>query len=194
MVLVDHEPVEAHPVGQLVLGEIALVVGGGLRAVEEAVGKGQAERGIVGAFLVRILVMRHLAEVVELHGRAFPPRKSRTSRAKASGYSRGTRWPHRSSTVRVAWGRSRRYCSPHATGTIRSSRPHTISVGLVTRGKNRSRRGLCMYGFQARRAVISRLRSAISSSAGVGARPNSSSHSGTADGSCTLSSRSCWGE
>ncbi len=39
-----------------------------------------------------------------------------------------------------------------------------------------------MYGFQVSRAAISRLRVAISSSAGVGDWPNSSSHSGMRPG------------
>jgi hypothetical protein len=106
----------------------------------------------------------------------------------------GGRWPHRSRTVNVALGSSVRYCSPHTTGTIRSWRPQTISVGFVTRGRKCASRGLCMYGFQVSRAVISRLRSATSCSAGVGGFANSSSHSGTVAGSCTVSSRSCGGE
>ena len=82
--------------------EIALVVRGGLLRVEEAVGELEPERRVLVALLVRELVVRHLAEVVELHRRGSPPRKSRTSRAKRSGCSIGGRWPQRSSTVRVA--------------------------------------------------------------------------------------------
>src|SRR5262245_22538858 len=200
VMLVDHQAFEARLIGELVLGEVALVIGRGLLAVEEAVRQLEPERGILVALRVRELVMWHLAEVVELHARAVSgtsgcgaERKSSTRRANVSGCSSGGRWPHASSTVSVARGRARWYCSPQTTGTMRSSRPHTISVGFVTRGRKRSRRGSCMYGFQVSRAVISRLRVAISTSAGVGGRPNNSSHSGTVVGSCTVMPRSCGG-
>src|SRR5262249_16615450 len=169
--LADHEAGQARPVGELVLREVALVVRGGLLAIEEAVRKLEPERRVFVALLVGELVMRHLAEVVKLHRRESPPRKSSTRRAKTSGCSIGGRWPHRSSTVNVALGSPRRYCPPHSTGTTRSSRPQTISVGFVTRGRKCASRGLCMYGFQVRRAAISRLRVAISISWGVGGRP-----------------------
>src|SRR4030095_89458 len=144
VMLVDHEPVEARLIGELVLVQIALVVRRGDGGVEEAIGKLEAERGVLEAFLVRKLVMRHLAEVVELHGYAAFPRKSITRRATASGCSMGGMWPQPSSTDSVAFGRSRRYCSPHSTGTMRSSRPHTMSAGLYTRGRQCASRGLCL--------------------------------------------------
>src|SRR5262249_58503267 len=104
--------------GELVLGEIALVVRVRLLAVEEPVRKLEPERGVSLGLGVGVLVVRHLAEVVELH--AVAPRKSSTSRAKASGCSRGGRWPHFSRTARRAFGSTRTYCSPHSSGTMRS--------------------------------------------------------------------------
>src|SRR5262249_58497094 len=114
----------------------------GLGGVEEPVRQVEAQRRVLEPLLVGELVVRHLAEVVELHGR--PSRKSVTSCANASGCSIGGRWPQRSSTVRPARGRSRRYCSPHSTGTMRSSRPQTIRAGFATRGRKRASRGVCM--------------------------------------------------
>src|SRR5262249_10642550 len=193
VVLVDHEAVEADLVGELVLGQVALVVRVRLLAVEEPVRELEPERGVLLSLGVGILVVRHLAEVVELHRRTSPPRNSSTWRANSSGCSIGGRWPHLSSTVRVARDRSRRYCSPHSTGTMRSSRPQRISAGLVTRGKKLASRGLCMYGFQVSRAVISRLRTAISCWAGDSGAANKASHSGTVFGSCTVIGSSCGG-
>src|SRR5712664_447323 len=193
VVLVDHQPVEAGPVGEFVLVEIALVVRAGLLRAEEPVRKLETERRILRALLVGELVMRHLAEVIELHGRRGPPRKSITRRANTSGCSIGGRWPQLSRTDSVALPSSRRYCSPQATGTTRSSRPQTMSAGFVTRGRKRSSRGLCMYGFQVSRADISWLRTAVSSSAAVGGRPNSASHSGIVAGSWTVRARSSAG-
>src|SRR5207245_10684844 len=118
--------------------------GGGLRPVDEPVCELEAELRVLVALLVGKRVVRHLAEVVELHRRGFPPRKSSTRRPKGAGCSIGGRWPHRSSTVSFALGKSRRYCSPHSTGTTRSSRPQTIRGGFVTRGRKLARRGLCM--------------------------------------------------
>src|SRR2546427_5551088 len=117
MVLVDHEAFEPGLVGEVVLGQIALVVRGGLLPVEEAIGELERERRILVALLVRELVVRHLAEVVELHRRGSPSRKSRTRRAKRSGCSIGGRWPQRSSTVRGAAGRGRGNLVPRPTGT-----------------------------------------------------------------------------
>src|SRR5262249_15185429 len=143
MVLVDHQPVVAGLIRELVLVQIARVVRGRLAAIEEPVRKTQTQRRILVAFLVRPLVVRHLAEVVELH-RGVSPRKSSTRRAKCSGCSSGGRCPQRPSTVSVAFGMTRRYCSPHSTGTIRSSPPQMTSVRFVTRGKKCASRGLCM--------------------------------------------------
>src|SRR2546425_894169 len=144
VVLVDHQPVEAGPVGEFVLVEIALVVRPGFLRAEEPVRKVETERRILGALLVGELVVWHLAEVVELHGRMGPRRKSITRRANVSGCSMGGRWPHFSRTDSVALPSSRRYCSPQSRGTTRSSRPQTMSAGFVTRGRNRASRGLCI--------------------------------------------------
>src|SRR5207248_2418323 len=105
--------------------------------------------GVLVALRVGELVVRHLAEVVELHRLeppGTPPRKSVTRRANSSGCSRGGRWPHFSSTASFAFGRSFLYCSPHSTGTILSSRPQMMRAGFVTRGRKYGSRGLCMYG------------------------------------------------
>src|SRR5206468_6709094 len=142
VVLVHHEAVEADLVRELVLGEVALVIRVRLRTVEEPVRELEPERPIFLALGVGVLVVRHLAEVVELHRRPSPPRKSSTWRVNSSGCSIGGRWPHFSSTVRVAPGRRRRYCSPHSTGITRSWRPQRISVALVIRGRKCSSRGL----------------------------------------------------
>src|SRR3989441_2137333 len=144
VVLVDHQPVEAGPVGEFVLVEIALVVRPGFLRAEEPVRKVETERRILGALLVGELVVWHLAEVVELHGRMGPRRKSITRRANVPGCSMGGRWPHFSRTDSVALPSSRRYCSPQSRGTTRSSRPQTMSAGFVTRGRNRASRGLCI--------------------------------------------------
>src|SRR5262249_53662187 len=132
VVLVDHQAVEARLIRRLVLVEIALVVPGGDLRIEETVRELEAERGVLVALGVGELVMRHLAEVVELHERTGPFRKSVTRRANASGCSMGGRCPQCSSTDSVALGRSRRYCSPQITGAILSWRPQTISVRLST--------------------------------------------------------------
>src|SRR5262249_22272687 len=118
VVLVDHQAVEARLIGGLVLVEVALVVGRGDRGGEEPVRELEAERGVLVPLGVRELVMWHLAEVVELHERAGPFRKSVTRRANASGCSTGGRCPQFSSTDSEAFGRSRRYCSPQTAGTI----------------------------------------------------------------------------
>src|SRR5262249_60642999 len=132
--LADHEAGQARPVGELVLREVALVVRGGLLAIEEAVRKLEPERRVLVALLVGELVMRHLAEVVKLHRRDSPPRKSSTRRAKTSGCSIGGRWPHRSSTGSVEFGSPPRDCSPHPTGPTRSAPPPTIKVAFLPRG------------------------------------------------------------
>src|SRR5215469_10730613 len=85
--LVDHEPVEAHLVGELVLVEIALVVLVRDVGREERVGEGQAERGILVSLRVGILVVRHLAKVVELH--LMP---SRGNRARCARTPPAARW------------------------------------------------------------------------------------------------------
>ena len=71
----------------------------------------------------------------------------------------GGRWPQRSSTVQ-------RRVRQERGGTARRTRrarsgpraPTRSASGFVTRGRKCASRGLCMYGFQASRAVISRLR------------------------------------
>src|SRR5215470_20391066 len=85
--LVDHEPVETHLVGELVLVEVALVVL--VRDVrrEERVGEGQAQRRVLVPLRVGILVVRHLAEVVELH---LTP--SRGNRARCARRPPAARW------------------------------------------------------------------------------------------------------
>src|SRR5438128_12396064 len=102
--LFDHQTREARLVGELVLREVPLIGGRRHLAHEEAVRELEPERRVLVAFLVGELVVRHLAEVVQLHRRESPSRKSSTRRAKASGCSIGGRWPHRSSTVSVAFG------------------------------------------------------------------------------------------
>ena len=189
VVLVDHQPVEADLVGELVLVEIALVVRRGLLAVEEAVRELQAERGVLVALLVGELVVRHLAEVVELHALRLVLRGSRARRrAKASGCSMGGRWPQRSSTVQrrvrqqpaVLLAADRRArCGPR--GPRRSASGSSRAAGSAAAADcacTASRSGAPPSPGCA---------SAISSSAGVGGRPKSSSHSGTVFGSWTVS-------
>src|SRR6185503_20746287 len=82
--------VEAGLVGEVVLVEIALVVALGDLRREERVRKGQAERRVLVALRVRVLVVRHLAEVVELHvrpSRGSPAPGSRRRPAARSGAS-----------------------------------------------------------------------------------------------------------
>src|SRR5262249_42646708 len=95
VVLVDHQPVEPHLVGELVLVEIALVVLVGDVGREEGVGEGEAQRGILVSLRVGVFVMRHLAEVVELH---LTP--SRGNRARCARRPLAARW--------AADGRTRR--------------------------------------------------------------------------------------
>src|SRR5712692_531562 len=67
MMLVDHEAVETGFISELVLVEIPPVVPVGDRRGEVRVREGQSKRRVLVAFRIRILMMRHLAEVVELH-------------------------------------------------------------------------------------------------------------------------------
>src|SRR6266849_643551 len=87
MVLVDHEAVEPRLIGELVLIEIALIVPVGDLRGEVRVREGEAKRGVLVAFRIRILMVRHLAEVVELHltpsWRRPPGAGHRRNRARA---------------------------------------------------------------------------------------------------------------
>src|SRR5262252_10536698 len=94
--LVDHEPVETDLVGELVLVEVALVVLVGDVGREERVGKGQAQRRVLVSLRVGILVVRHLAEVVELH---LTP--SRGNRARCARRPPAARWAADGHTVRA---------------------------------------------------------------------------------------------
>src|SRR5216683_5987685 len=67
MVLIEHEAVETGLIGELVLIEIPLIVPVGDLRGEVRVREGEAKRGVLVAFRIRILMVRHLAEVVELH-------------------------------------------------------------------------------------------------------------------------------
>src|SRR5437867_1068360 len=79
------------------------------------------------------------------------------------------------------------YDSPHYRGTMASSRPQTIRVGRVIRGKRLGRRSSCMYGFQHKRTSVSSAASARSVSCGVGEWPYNCCHSGT----CCESKKDC---
>src|SRR6266850_3405965 len=91
MVLVDHEAVEAGLISELVLIEIALIVPvGGLRG-EVRVREGEAKRRVLVAFRIRILMMRHLAEVVELHVTLSWRRRPRAGYRQSRAQARRTR-------------------------------------------------------------------------------------------------------
>src|SRR5712692_388845 len=67
MMLIDHEAVETGFISELVFIEIPLVVPVGDLRGEVRVRESEAKGRVLVAFRIRILMMRHLAEVVELH-------------------------------------------------------------------------------------------------------------------------------
>ena len=66
--LVDHDPVVAQLVDVLALVEVPLEQLVGRIGIKVAVGKSQPYRRMLLRLIVRVLVVRKLAEVVDLHG------------------------------------------------------------------------------------------------------------------------------
>ena len=67
VVLVDHDPVEAHLIHVHALVEVPLEQAVGSIRVEVGVGKGQPQGGILLPLLIRVLVIGKLAEVINFH-------------------------------------------------------------------------------------------------------------------------------
>ena len=68
VVLIEHDAVEAQLVGVHALVEIALEEAVGRVGVEPRVGEGEAQRRVLVALFVGVLVVGELGEVVALHG------------------------------------------------------------------------------------------------------------------------------